>query len=140
VIVGDIGYRDHMVFTALGDAVNVAARLQDMTKGLGCEAVVSDEVRVTAGVAADALRSSRSRSADATKPMIVRTVTDTRCWRRWLAASTAPRRKSLWPRVARSQRESFSHLNEYSENCQRIQWCFLEPGFRRVRLMGYGQD
>src|SRR5882724_12624118 len=27
VIVGDIGYRDHMVFTALGDAVNVAARL-----------------------------------------------------------------------------------------------------------------
>ena len=34
VIVGDIGYRDHMVFTALGDAVNVAARLQDMTKPL----------------------------------------------------------------------------------------------------------
>ena len=32
VIIGDIGYRDHMVFTALGDAVNVAARLQDMTK------------------------------------------------------------------------------------------------------------
>ena len=32
MIVGDIGYRDHMVFTALGDAVNVAARLQDMTK------------------------------------------------------------------------------------------------------------
>ena len=26
VIVGDIGYRDHMVFTALGDAVNVAAQ------------------------------------------------------------------------------------------------------------------
>lgn len=32
VIIGDIGYRDHIVFTALGDAVNVAARLQDMTK------------------------------------------------------------------------------------------------------------
>ena len=30
VIIGDIGYRDHIVFTALGDAVNVAARLQDM--------------------------------------------------------------------------------------------------------------
>ena len=37
VIIGDIGYRDHMVFTALGDAVNVAARLQDMTKSLACE-------------------------------------------------------------------------------------------------------
>jgi len=55
VIVGDIGYRDHMVFTALGDAVNVAARLQDMTKSLGCEAVVSEEVLATAGLAADAL-------------------------------------------------------------------------------------
>ena len=55
VIVGDIGYRDHMVFTALGDAVNVAARLQDMTKSLACEVVVSDEVRATAGLSADAL-------------------------------------------------------------------------------------
>jgi adenylate cyclase len=55
VIVGDIGYRDHMVFTALGDAVNVAARLQDMTKSLGCEVVFSDEVRATAGLASDAL-------------------------------------------------------------------------------------
>ena len=55
VIVGDIGYRDHMVFTALGDAVNVAARLQDMTKSLGCEAIFSDDVRATAGIAGDAL-------------------------------------------------------------------------------------
>jgi adenylate cyclase len=55
VIVGDIGYRDHMVFTALGDAVNVAARLQDMTKGLGCEVIFSDEVRATAGLSDDAL-------------------------------------------------------------------------------------
>ena len=61
VIVGDIGYRDHMVFTALGDAVNVAARLQDMTKALACEAVISDEVRATAGLAADALPKPRSR-------------------------------------------------------------------------------
>src|SRR5436305_9145967 len=55
VIIGDIGYRDHMVFTALGDAVNVAARLQDMTKSLACEAIISEEVRVTAGLSADAL-------------------------------------------------------------------------------------
>ena len=40
VIIGDIGYRDHIVFTALGDAVNVAARLQDMTKTLACEAIL----------------------------------------------------------------------------------------------------
>lgn len=55
VIVGDIGYRNHMVFTALGDAVNVAARLQDMTKTLGCEVIFSDEVRATAGLSIDAL-------------------------------------------------------------------------------------
>src|ERR1700742_1242033 len=55
VIVGDIGYRDHIVFTALGDAVNVAARLQDMTKSLSCELILSDEVRATAGLASDAL-------------------------------------------------------------------------------------
>jgi len=47
VIIGDIGYREHMVFTALGDAVNVAARLQDMTKNLACEAIFSEEIRAT---------------------------------------------------------------------------------------------
>src|ERR1700687_3480898 len=44
VIIGDIGYRDHLVFTALGDAVNVAARLADMTKGLECDVILSEEV------------------------------------------------------------------------------------------------
>ena len=44
VIIGDIGFRGHTVFTALGDPVNVAARLQDMTKTLNCKVVVSEEV------------------------------------------------------------------------------------------------
>lgn len=33
-IIGDIGFRGHMVFTALGDSVNVAARLQDLSETL----------------------------------------------------------------------------------------------------------
>jgi len=74
VIVGDIGYRDHMVFTALGDAVNVAARLQDMTKSLGCEAVVSDEVRATAGLAPDALPQKDVEIRGRAEPMSVRVV------------------------------------------------------------------
>ena len=78
VIVGDIGYRDHMVFTALGDAVNVAARLQDMTKSLACEAVVSDEVRAAAGVAADALPQHDVEIRGRNEPMIVRAVADAR--------------------------------------------------------------
>jgi adenylate cyclase len=78
VIVGDIGYRDHMVFTALGDAVNVAARLQDMTKSLSCEAVISDEVRETAGLSADTLPQQEVAIRGRNEPMIVRTVAETR--------------------------------------------------------------
>ncbi|WP_375776749.1 adenylate/guanylate cyclase domain-containing protein [Bradyrhizobium sp. ma5] len=78
VIVGDIGYRDHMVFTALGDAVNVAARLQDMTKALACEAVISDEVRATAGLADDALPAQEVAIRGRNEPMTVRTVEATR--------------------------------------------------------------
>ena len=37
VIVGDIGYGENAAFTALGDAVNVAAQLQDMSKELNYE-------------------------------------------------------------------------------------------------------
>jgi adenylate cyclase len=78
VIVGDIGYRDHMVFTALGDPVNVAARLQDMTKALACQAVVSDEVRATAGLAADALPQQEVVIRGRNEPMVVRAVKDSR--------------------------------------------------------------
>ena len=74
VIIGDIGYRDHMVFTALGDAVNVAARLQDMTKSLACEVVVSEEVRVTAGLAEDSLPQQEVTIRGRAEPMIVRSV------------------------------------------------------------------
>jgi adenylate cyclase len=75
VIIGDIGYRDHMVFTALGDAVNVAARLQDMTKNLACEAIFSEEIRVTAALAADCLPQQEVAIRGRTEPMLVRTVT-----------------------------------------------------------------
>lgn len=78
VIIGDIGYRDHIVFTALGDAVNVAARLQDMTKALACEAVVSDEVRLTGGLAEDTLPQQEVAIRGRDEPMVVRVVTDTR--------------------------------------------------------------
>jgi adenylate cyclase len=75
VIIGDIGYRDHMVFTALGDAVNVAARLQDMTKSLACEAILSEEVRITAGLAAESLPEQQVAIRGRSGPMIVRSVT-----------------------------------------------------------------
>ena len=78
VIIGDVGYRDHMVFTALGDAVNVAARLQDMTKSLGCEAILSEEVRLTAGLAADDLPEQEVEIRGRTELMMVRVVVEAR--------------------------------------------------------------
>ncbi len=76
VIIGDIGYRDHMVFTALGDAVNVAARLQDMTKSIGCEAIASEEVRSTAGLADDALPQQEVTIRGRSEPMIVHVISE----------------------------------------------------------------
>jgi adenylate cyclase len=74
VIIGDIGYRDHMVFTALGDAVNVAARLQEMTKSIGCEVMLSEELRVTAGLPDDGLPQHEVEIRGRAKPMMVRSV------------------------------------------------------------------
>ena len=78
VIIGDIGYRDHIVFTALGDAVNVAARLQDMTKTLGCEAIVSDEISRSAGLPDDALPHQEVAIRGRDEPLAVRVVADAR--------------------------------------------------------------
>lgn len=76
VIIGDIGFQDHTVFTALGDPVNVAARLQDMTKALDCKAIISDEVFATAGVVAGSLASKEVTIRGREEPMIVRTIVD----------------------------------------------------------------
>jgi adenylate cyclase len=76
VIIGDIGFRDHTVFTALGDAVNVAARLQDMTKTLNCTVVISEEVCNTAGIASDGLGRTEIPIRGRDQPMSVRTATD----------------------------------------------------------------
>lgn len=60
-VVGEIGFQDHVTFTAIGDPLNVTSRLQDLSKDLGCEAVVSENVLVEAGLAASALPSHLAR-------------------------------------------------------------------------------
>ncbi|MGD9631820.1 MAG: adenylate/guanylate cyclase domain-containing protein [Pirellulales bacterium] len=73
VIIGDIGSEEHTVFTALGDPVNVAARLQDMTKALSCEAIMSEAVLKTANLPAGNMQRVEVPIRGRVEPMIVYT-------------------------------------------------------------------
>ncbi len=50
VIIGTMGYREHSQMTAIGEAVHVASRLQDLTKEYHCQLVVSEVVGTLAGI------------------------------------------------------------------------------------------
>jgi adenylate cyclase len=76
VIMGDIGYGENVAYTALGDAVNVAARLQDMTKEFACQAVVADEVCKLSGFTDGARTTAEIHVRGRAEPVTVRTFVD----------------------------------------------------------------
>ena len=49
-IVGEMGYKHATALTAIGDAVNVASRLEATSKELACQVVISRDVADRAGV------------------------------------------------------------------------------------------
>jgi len=54
-VVGRMGYGATIHLTAIGDTVNVASRLQDLTKEFSCHLVISEEVAQQAGLNLSAL-------------------------------------------------------------------------------------
>jgi adenylate cyclase len=49
-IVGEMGHGRAVSLTAIGDTVNVASRLEMLTKELGCQLIVSDRLARRAGI------------------------------------------------------------------------------------------
>jgi adenylate cyclase len=78
-IVGEIGFGRHVAFTALGETVNLAYRLQEHARDAGATAVISSEVFVIAGADATALREAAVTLRGRNKPpLLVRLVERTR--------------------------------------------------------------
>lgn len=77
-VMGEIGFREHVTFTALGDALNVASRLQQLTRDIGCEAIVSDAVFRHAGVSATDLTPLNARLRGRDEVVRVRVLSDAR--------------------------------------------------------------
>ena len=95
IVAGEIGYERHAQFTVIGDAVNVAARLQDLTKPFGCEVLMSEEVYTRAGFASDDLPSHDVDARGREAQVKVRSATRAADLASLIAAATAP--TTSWP-------------------------------------------
>jgi len=71
-VVGEIGFREHVTFTAIGDPLNVASRLEQLTKEMACEAIISDQVFHHAGISASGLPQLAARLRGRDEPVLVR--------------------------------------------------------------------
>ena len=76
VILGEMGYRRATTLTAIGDTVNVASRLEAMTKEFGAQLVVSVRLAKRAGVDLSAFETSDVDIRGRKRPLQVHVVTD----------------------------------------------------------------
>jgi adenylate cyclase len=75
-IVGRMGYGDSAQLTAIGDTVNVAARLEQLTKDYQCSLVMSEEVAARAGLDVSDLARHELTVRNRAGVLAVRVVTD----------------------------------------------------------------
>jgi len=73
-VVGRMGYGDNTYFTAVGDTVHVAARLEQATKDFDCELVVSEAVLSRAGVDSTPYPSQEIALRNRARPVTVRII------------------------------------------------------------------
>ena len=73
-VVGQMGYRDTVYLTAVGDTVHVASRLQDLTKQYQAQLVISEDVAARAGVDASAFARHEITVRNRREPLAIRVV------------------------------------------------------------------
>lgn len=73
-VVGEVAYAGRTVFTALGNPVNVAARMQQHCRTFGCEAVISEDVFAHAAIQMEDLPSQIVDLRGIDRPLAVRIV------------------------------------------------------------------
>jgi adenylate cyclase len=70
-VIGEVGWRDTRTISAVGDTVNTAARLQELTKAYGVRLVLADAVAAGAGLAVDALPAREIEVRGRQAPLVV---------------------------------------------------------------------
>lgn len=71
VVVGNLGSESRLEFTAVGDVVNVASRLEEATRELGCAIAASDSCVKAAGAALRFERTAELRLRGRDTPLLV---------------------------------------------------------------------